>query len=148
MVGEGFGDKKQPASRARAPSASAPVVASGQAIGGATVTGVGRFVSTARDVEAFRPGEILLAEFTLPEWRSAMQRAAAIVTNQGGDASHAATVARELGVPAVVGTVDGAPRRWTGALLTVCCAGGDSGRVYEGAHQPPAGERDKARPPS
>jgi pyruvate,water dikinase len=127
----------------------APVLAIGRAVGASTVTGVGRYISSARDLNAFRPGEILMAEFTLPEWRSVMQTAAAIVTNRGGRASNAAVMAKTLGVPAVVGTVDGASRLWTGATLTISCEPGGVGRVYgglpalEGAEPTPA-----AREPS
>jgi pyruvate,water dikinase len=114
-----------------APLRSPPVLASGRAVGAHCVTGVARFVSSTLDLAAFRPGEILMADYTLPEWQSVMNTAAAIITNQGGRACHAATTARKLGVPAVVGTVDGASRLWTGATLTVSCAQG-VGRVYEG----------------
>ena len=113
-------------------SMAAPVLASGRAIGRKTVTGVGRFVATTRDLQAFRPGEILMADLTLPEWQAVMETAAAIVTNRGDDSSHAAITALRLGVPAVVGTVDGASRLWSGATLTIDCDRGDVGRVYEG----------------
>ena len=108
-----------------------PVLASGRAVGGHTVTGVARFVASANDLDAFQAGDILLAEFTVPEWLPAMERAAAIVTNLGGPTCHAAVTALELGVPAVVGTVDGASRLWNGAVLTVSCEDGEVGRVYE-----------------
>ena len=108
-----------------------PVLASGRAVGGQTATGVARFVSSAKDLDGFRAGDILLAEFTVPEWLSTMEKAAAIVTNRGGRACHAAITARKLGVPAVVGTIDGASRLWNGAMVTVSCAEGDVGRVYE-----------------
>lgn len=143
MVGEELGARSGLASRKGAPCA--PLVASGQGVGVASVTGVARFIDEASDLEALQPGEILLAEFTLPEWREAIARAAAIVTNRGGDASHAAAVARELGVPAVIGTVDGASRRWTGAVLTVACGEGGRGVVYEGACPPPGGPRRRGR---
>ena len=109
----------------------APIVASGQAIGEGSVTGVARFIATAADLGALMPGEILMAETTGPEWDAAMVRAAAIITNSGGDSSHAARAARAAGQPAVVGTVDGASRRWTGALVTVRCTG-QEGLVFEG----------------
>jgi len=111
---------------------SGPVLASGRAIGRKTVTGIGRFVATETDLDAFRPGEILMADLTLPEWQMVMETAAAIITNRGGGSSHAAVTARRLGVPAVVGTVDGASRLWTGATLTITCTRGGVGRVYEG----------------
>ncbi|MDR3513293.1 MAG: PEP-utilizing enzyme [Caulobacteraceae bacterium] len=127
-------------------AASPPVLASGRAVGGQTVTGVGRYVASDQDLEALRPGEILMAEFTLPEWQPVMERAAAIITNQGGHASHAAVVARRLGVPAIVGTVDGASMLWTGATLTVSCGGGEVGRVYEGAYPSEASPDGTAAP--
>jgi len=110
-----------------------PLLASGHAVGQTIASGIVRFVSSAGDLEAFRSGEILMADMTMADWRSAMKMAAAIVTNGGGPVCDAAVAARELGVPAVVGTGDGASRLWTGAMVTVCCAEGDVGRVYEGA---------------
>lgn len=92
--------------------------------------GVARFVRNIGDLDALRPGEILLARSIEPEWRPWMETAAAIVTNEGG--AYAVAVACELGLPAVVGTVDGASPIWTGAVLTVSCAEGETGRVYEG----------------
>lgn len=121
-----------PGARSGRGPASAPVLASGRAIGRQTVTGIARFVATAKDLEAFQAGEILMADMTLPEWAAVMERAAAIVTNRGDDGSHAALTALSLGVPAVVGTVDGASRLWTGATLTIACDHGPVGRVYEG----------------
>jgi pyruvate,water dikinase len=95
------------------------------------VTGVARYVACAADIEALRPGEILLADDVPADWRPAIDAAAAIVTNGGGTSSAAARAARELGVPAVVGTVDGASRVWSGATLTVACDRGPVGVVYE-----------------
>jgi pyruvate,water dikinase len=140
MGGEHLEIGPDPLRRRRRAEEPSPVVASGKAVGGRRVTGVARFVDCEADLDDFRPGEILLAEITLPEWLPVLEQAAAIVTNQGGKASHAALAARQLGVPAVVGTVSGASRLWTGATITVCCADGDVGRVYEGAHPPEPGE--------
>lgn len=133
---------------ARLVKAPAPVLATGRAVGGRVVTGVARFVSSGKDLETFRPGEILMAEFTKPEWLAAMQTAAAIVTNRGGRMCHAAIASRKFGVPAVVGTIDGASRLWTGATLTVSCARGGIGRVYEGVLPSPIDgpATPKARP--
>jgi pyruvate,water dikinase len=128
-------DAPRPADRPHAPAAGAhgpPLIATGRPVGDQVVSGVARFVRSIGDLDALRPGEILLAQSVMPEWRSRIERAAAIVTNEDGPASHAARVARELGVPAVVGTVDGASPIWTGAVLTVSCAEGATGRVYEG----------------
>lgn len=107
------------------------IIAKGHAVGGQIVTGPARFIASVDDVGQLRAGEILLANETSPKWLPAMQIAAAIVTNVGGRGSHAGRVARRLGVPAVVGTVDGASRIWSGAILTVACDGGDVGVVYE-----------------
>lgn len=131
--------------RTRRRDLPAPVLASGRAVGGQRVTGIGRFISSEADLDDFRPGEILMAEYTLPEWQPVLEQAAAIITNQGGKTCHAALAARKLGVPAVVGTVSGASRLWTGATLTVCCGEGDVGRVYEGVYPREAdAQRDTA----
>lgn len=128
----GAAGRPSASTKASATNGAVPVVASGRAVGDKVAIGIARFVSSDNDLSAFRPGEILMAESTMPEWQSVMQVAAAIVTNQGGGDCHAAIIARKLGVPAVVGTIDGASRLWTGATLTVSCAQGDVGRVYEG----------------
>jgi pyruvate,water dikinase len=112
---------------------SGPVLATGRAVGEKIASGVARVVVTHQDLEAFQSGEILVAETTTPDWQPVMKTAAAIVTNRGGRTCHAAIVARELGVPAVVGTGDATTRLKTGELVTVSCAEGDVGRVYEGA---------------
>ena len=112
---------------------SGTVLVTGRAVGEKVATGIARVVSSTRDLDTFRPGEILVAETTTPDWQPVMKTAAAIVTNRGGRTCHAAIVARELGVPAVVGTGDATSKLQTGATLTVSCAEGDVGRVYEGA---------------
>ena len=110
-----------------------PVLVTGRAVGEKVATGIARVVASARDLDAFRPGEVLVADTTTPDWQPVMKMAAAIVTNRGGRTCHAAIVARELGVPAVVGTGDATSKLRTGAMVTVSCAEGDVGRVYEGA---------------
>jgi pyruvate,water dikinase len=112
---------------------SGTVLVQGRAVGEKIATGVARVVASPNDLAAFRPGEILVAETTTPDWQPVMKTAAAIVTNRGGRTCHAAIVARELGVPAVVGTGDATAKLQTGAVLTVSCAEGDVGRVYDGA---------------
>jgi pyruvate,water dikinase len=112
---------------------SGTVLVTGRAVGEKIATGIARVVASIRDLDTFRPGEILVAETTTPDWQPVMKTAAAIVTNRGGRTCHAAIVARELGVPAVVGTGDATSKLRTGDMLTVSCAGGDVGRVYEGA---------------
>ncbi|WP_174513603.1 phosphoenolpyruvate synthase, partial [Methylocella tundrae] len=112
---------------------SGPVIVTGRAVGEKIATGIARVVSSVEDLDAFRPGEILVAETTRPDWQTVMKTAAAIVTNRGGRTCHAAIVAREAGVPAVVGTGDATLKLKTGATVTVSCAEGDVGRVYAGA---------------
>src|SRR5581483_6744275 len=79
-----------------------------------------------------QPGEVIVADMTDPDWEPVMKRAAAIVTNRGGRTCHAAIVARELGIPAVVGCGDASRAIPHGAPVTVCCAEGESGIVYKG----------------
>ncbi len=104
----------------------------GRAVGQKVATGKVRVVRGARDLEAFRPGEVLVAETTSPDWGTVMKRSAAIVTNRGGRTCHAAIVARELGIPAVVGAHDATDVLRDGETVTVSCAEGMQGHVYEG----------------
>ena len=109
------------------------VLVSGRAVGEKIATGVARVINDARQLADFKPGDVLVAESTTPDWEPVMKIAAAIVTERGGRTCHAAIVARELGVPAVVGA-EGAKRALrTGATVTVSCAEGEVGRVYDGA---------------
>ena len=110
----------------------APLLAAGRAVGGAVATGAVRIVADAQGLAAFRPGEVLVAETTSPDWQPVMKTAAAIVTNRGGRTCHAAIVARELGIPAVVGAEHATERLRDGQTVTVSCAEGDVGRVYDG----------------
>jgi pyruvate,water dikinase len=104
----------------------------GRAVGTKVAHGQVRIIRDARHLSEFRPGEVLVADTTTPDWEPVMKTAAAIVTNRGGRTCHAAIVARELGIPAVVGT-DGATRELSSGLeVTISCAEGDIGRVYEG----------------
>jgi pyruvate,water dikinase len=108
------------------------VLATGHAVGERIACGPIRIIRSARDLSKFRPGEVLVAAATSPDWEPVMKTAAAIVTDRGGRTCHAAIVARELGVPAVVGA-EGATRRLSrGARVTVSCAEGEIGRIYEG----------------
>ncbi|WP_257170175.1 phosphoenolpyruvate synthase [Bradyrhizobium sp. SRS-191] len=109
------------------------VLAAGRAVGEKIAAGKIRLIKSAKDLRAFKPGEVLVAASTSPDWEPVMKTAAAIVTDHGGRTCHAAIIARELGVPAVVGTEDFAKRARTGTTVTVCCAEGDAGHVYEGA---------------
>ncbi|MCC7272191.1 MAG: phosphoenolpyruvate synthase [Alphaproteobacteria bacterium] len=110
-----------------------PVLALGRAIGERIASGRVRVVAGPQDLVAFRPGEVLVAETTSPDWEPVMKGAAAIVTDRGGRTCHAAIVARELGVPAIVGADDATTRLAPGATVTVSCAEGETGHVYAGA---------------
>jgi pyruvate,water dikinase len=109
------------------------VLAEGRSIGQKIAAGNARFVSSAADMERVQPGEVLIADMTDPDWEPVMKRAAAIVTRRGGRTCHAAIIARELGVPAVVGCGESADNIRDGQAITVSCAEGDTGFVYEGA---------------
>ena len=108
-------------------------LAVGRSVGRRIASGPARVVHDAGQLEAVKPGDVLVAETTTPDWEPIMKRAAAIVTDRGGRTCHAAIVARELGIPAVVGTGDATRRIADGATVTVSCAGGDAGRVFAGA---------------
>lgn len=109
------------------------VLTTGRAVGEKIATGPIRVISDARQLQDFKPGEVLVAESTAPDWEPVMKIAAAIVTERGGRTCHAAIVARELGVPAVVGAEGARQALKTGSLVTVSCAEGEVGRVYDGA---------------
>jgi pyruvate,water dikinase len=108
------------------------VLASGRAIGQRIGSGPVRVIADASEMERVQPGDVLVTDMTDPNWEPVMKRAAAIVTNRGGRTCHAAIIARELGIPAVVGCGDATDRVQDGALVTVSCAEGDTGNVYEG----------------
>ena len=112
--------------------ATGAVLATGRAVGEKIASGGVRVVTDAHDLAAFRPGEVLVAEATSPDWEPVMKTAAAIVTSHGGRTCHAAIVARELGVPAVVGAEGVVERLATGRTVTVSCADGETGKVYDG----------------
>jgi pyruvate, water dikinase len=112
--------------------ARAPVLVSGRAVGEKIAAGPIRVIRDVRDLKKFQAGEVLVATATSPDWEPVMRIAAAIVTDHGGRTCHAAIVARELGVPAVVGAQGATDRLKYGSLATVCCAEGDIGRVYAG----------------
>ena len=109
------------------------VLVSGKAVGEKIGSGVVRVVRGAEDLQAFQPGEVLVAEATSPDWEPVMKTAGAIVTDRGGRTCHAAIVARELGVPAVVGANGATTALTTGMLVTISCADGEIGNVYDGA---------------
>jgi len=107
-------------------------LASGLSIGGAVVSGPVRLIASPRDIARFTDGSILVTETTDPDWVPIMKRAAAIITDHGGRTSHAAIVSRELGLAAVVGTGNATKLLKDGQEITVSCAEGDEGFVYEG----------------
>jgi pyruvate,water dikinase len=109
------------------------VIAEGRAIGQKIGSGVARVVRSLDDMAKVEAGDVLVADMTDPDWEPVMKRAAAIVTNRGGRTCHAAIIARELGVPAVVGTGNALDRIENGSTVTVSCAEGDTGFIYTGA---------------
>ncbi|MEN6514161.1 phosphoenolpyruvate synthase [Methanoculleus sp.] len=108
------------------------VLAAGKSIGDAIAAGRARVITDVSRLPEFRPGEVLVSDTTTPDWEPVMKTAAAIVTNRGGRTSHAAIVSRELGIPAVVGTGDATEKVPTGREVTVSCAEGEEGFVYDG----------------
>ena len=108
------------------------VLAEGRAIGQKIGTGPVRLVSHISEMDRVQPGDVLVTDMTDPNWEPVMKRASAIVTNRGGRTCHAAIIARELGIPAVVGCGDATERLSDGTLVTVSCAEGDTGRIYDG----------------
>jgi pyruvate,water dikinase len=107
-------------------------LAEGRAIGQKIGAGPVRLVSSIAEMDRVQPGDVLVTDMTDPNWEPVMKRASAIVTNRGGRTCHAAIIARELGIPAVVGCGDATERLTDGALVTVVCAEGDTGVIYDG----------------
>ncbi len=108
------------------------VLAVGKAVGEKIASGIVRVITRSEDLRDFKPGEVLVASATSPDWEPVMKTAGAIVTDRGGRTCHAAIVARELGVPAVVGTANATTALATGVEVTISCAEGEAGEVYEG----------------
>ena len=109
-----------------------PVLVTGRSVGEKIAAGPVRVIQSAQFIGQFKEGEILVTDKTDPDWEPIMKKAAAIVTNRGGRTCHAAIVSRELGVPAIVGTEHGTAVLKDGQMVTVNCAGGDTGFVYDG----------------
>ncbi len=109
-----------------------PVIVTGRAVGEKIASGRTRRIASARDLATFKPGEILVAPATSPDWEPVMKIAAGIITDKGGRTCHAAIVARELGIPAVVGATHATERLKTGTNVTISCAEGEIGSVYQG----------------
>ncbi len=111
---------------------SGVVLAEGRAIGQKIGTGTVRIVHSTADMERVQAGDVLVTDMTDPNWEPVMKRASAIITNRGGRTCHAAIIARELGVPAVVGCGNATDVLKDGALVTVVCSEGDTGHIYDG----------------
>jgi len=118
------------------------VLASGRAIGQKIGVGPVRVVNDPAEMNSVKPGDVLVADMTDPNWEPVMKRAAAIVTNRGGRTCHAAIIARELGIPAIVGCGDATETLTEGDVVTVSCAEGDTGHVYRGAQEYEVTTRD------
>ena len=110
----------------------AEVLAEGRSVGEKIATGRAHPIENVSQLSEFVAGEVLVSDITTPDWEPVMKKAAAIVTNRGGRTCHAAIIARELGVPAVVGSGDGTTSVPSGETVTVSCAEGDTGRIYRG----------------
>jgi pyruvate,water dikinase len=108
------------------------VLASGRAIGQKIGVGPVRIVKDPKEMDQVRPGDVLVADMTDPNWEPVMKRASAIVTNRGGRTCHAAIIARELGIPAIVGCGDATETLTEGEIVTASCTEGDTGHVYRG----------------
>jgi pyruvate,water dikinase len=104
----------------------------GKGVGEKIASGKAHIIPDAAHLSSFKPGEILVSDSTNPDWEPVMKTAAAIISNRGGRTCHAAIVSRELGIPAVVGAGDATEKIHTGQAVTVSCAEGDQGIVYEG----------------
>ncbi len=126
---------------------SSDVLVSGRAIGQRVGAGPVRVVVDSTQMERVMPGDVLVTDMTDPNWEPVMKRASAIVTNRGGRTCHAAIIARELGIPAVVGCGDATDRLRDGALVTVSCAQGDTGFIYDGLLETEVTELDTAHMP-
>lgn len=108
------------------------VLAKGRAVGEKIGQGTARVILEVNQIEEFQPDEVLVTNRTDPDWEPIMKKASAIITNQGGRTCHAAIIAREMGIPAIVGSGDATAKLETGQGVTVSCAEGEEGRVYEG----------------
>ncbi len=107
----------------------------GKAVGGKIGHGKVRVIDNIMNMSEIKPGEILVTDNTDPDWEPAMKKAAAVITNRGGRTCHAAIVAREIGVPTIVGVAGATQRLETGMDITVSCAEGEEGRIYEGIYE-------------
>ncbi len=116
----------------KANQARGAILSVGRAIGQKIGCGPVRVINDIKDMDQVQPGDVLVTDMTDPNWEPVMKRASAIVTNRGGRTCHAAIIARELGIPAVVGCGDATEKLKDGMLVTVSCAEGDTGNIYDG----------------
>src|ERR1035437_7876013 len=125
------------------------ILVRGKSVGDKIASGKAHLIPDVSDLPSFKPGEILIAHNTTPDWEPIMKTAAAIVTNKGGRTCHAAIVSRELGIPAIVGTGNATEVLETGREITVSCAEGEDGLVYDGIlpfHKDTLNLKDLKRP--
>jgi pyruvate, water dikinase len=108
------------------------VLAEGNAVGGKIATGIARVLESPEESNKLQKGEILVTDLTSPDWDPILKTASAIITNKGGRTSHASIVAREIGVPAIVGCGNATEKIMDGEMITVCCSEGKTGFVYKG----------------
>ncbi|MDJ0589421.1 MAG: phosphoenolpyruvate synthase [Pleurocapsa sp. MO_226.B13] len=108
------------------------ILTTGRAVGEKIGAGQARVILNVSDIDKFQPGEVLITNKTDPDWEPIMKQASAIVTNQGGRTCHAAIIAREMGIPAIVGCGDATASVPTGQAVTISCAEGEQGKVYAG----------------
>jgi pyruvate,water dikinase len=123
------------------------ILAEGRAIGQKVGTGPVRLVHSISEMDKVQAGDVLVTDMTDPNWEPVMKRASAIVTNRGGRTCHAAIIARELGIPAVVGCGDATERLKDGTLVTVSCAEGDTGFIYDGLLETEVSEVERGEMP-
>lgn len=114
------------------PQADAKVLTEGRSVGAKVATGQAHVIEDVAFIEQFKAGEILVTDITTPDWEPVMKMASAIITNRGGRTCHAAIIARELGIPAIVGCQDATEALNENPEVTVSCAEGDKGKVYSG----------------
>ncbi|MBW3011611.1 phosphoenolpyruvate synthase, partial [Candidatus Woesearchaeota archaeon] len=108
------------------------VLAKGQSVGDKIGQGEANIIKEVKNIANFKPGQVLVTDMTDPDWEPTMKMASAIVTNRGGRTCHAAIISRELGIPCVVGTINGTEKIQQGQKITISCASGEAGIIYEG----------------
>jgi pyruvate, water dikinase len=127
---------------------NAELLCRGRAIGASVSSGLARIIRDPSEIQRFQPGDLLVTERTDPDWEPILKRASGVITNQGGRTCHAAIIAREMGITAVVGAGDATERIADGERITASCCEGDEGRVYRGALPFHVEERDVGELPA